>query len=325
LDLSISAKVITDSVSEMGIRLTTMQLRYPRLIHAELLTHKVFSRNSSSSRAVPVSRLIEDVQRDPAKPVFWGKNQPGMQAREELDDLAKYRAEQMWEGAMWNAIRSAQALHEQGAHKQIVNRILEPFSHINTVLTSTSWANWYALRTHEDAQPEIKALADAMLVAQNESAPMLLKRGEWHLPYVHTVRHRASDDSEWEFDGYRVQTGAETWQAVSLETALEVSVARCARVSYLTHEGKHPSIESDLALHDRLMNSQPLHASPAEHQAMPDYIDDRAGFQWAMPHMHGNFTGWIQYRKFLKGEFVQDESITRLQNTIASLQQGETV
>lgn len=306
--MTITAKIIADSISSQGIRLTTMQLRYPKFIHGEFMTHRVFSRNASSSRAIPVERMIADIERDPAMPVFWGKNQAGMQAREELGTEAKAAAELWWRQALADAISNAYCLHNEGAHKQIVNRVLEPFMHINVVVTATDYENFYALRRHEDAQPEMKALADAMWEAQQASEPRLLKPGEWHLPYVmDDDRQRAYWDSR-----YPGPDNSECFdEGEVLEICTRLSVARCARVSYLTHEGKAPNIEDDLKLYDRLVGSMPLHASPAEHQATPDetsseYIDGKSSREWFYPEQHGNFRGWRQYRKMLPNEAAVD-------------------
>lgn len=279
--MSISAQIIADSISNAGIRLTTFQLRYPRFIHAELMTHRVFSRNASSSRAIPVKKMIEDLERDPAMPVFWGSNKPGMQAGEELTGSDLEMAKSIWLDSMKIAIVAAQILIETGLHKQIANRILEPWAHINVVVTATNYENFYTLRRHPDAQPEIKALADAMWDAQQASTPQLLNTGVWHLPYV-------NEDDHFE------QT---------TEDLLKISVARCARVSYLTHDGRQTSVEEDIQLYDRLVGAQPLHASPAEHQATPDeiFVPSRG---YSRPELHGNFNGWIQYRKTLDGEFT---------------------
>lgn len=308
--MSISAKVICDNISPQDIRLTTMQLRYPKFIHGEFMTHRVFSRNASSSRAIPVERLIQDVLDDPAMPVFWGKNRPGMQAVEEMDDYEREQAELRWLAARDEAVLHARHLADMGAHKQIVNRIIEPWCHINVVVTATEWANFYALRRHPDAQPEMKALADAMWEAQRASEPRPLQPGEWHLPYVSS--RDTTDIAAYDPYVYR-----------------KLSVARCARVSYLTHEGKTPSVQDDLRLYDRLVGSVPLHASPAEHQATPDvWRDDRvvSSDTWlhvgtvdlmtdyatvrgyAHPEQHGNLYGWRQYRKFLPNEAVRDRT-----------------
>jgi hypothetical protein len=199
-----------------------------------------------------------------------------------------------------------------GAHKQIVNRIIEPWCHINTLVTSTEWANFDALRCHPDAQPEMRALAEASREARLNSTPTRLRPGEWHLPYI-----TEDDRQEVYWSTRHVSYGNnECFDEVeALQTCIKVSVARCARVSYLTHEGKKSTIDEDLALYDRLVGSTPLHASPTEHQAAPDRrleaYEDLAitpnGYStWENPTQHGNFVGWRQYRKMLPGEYVAD-------------------
>lgn len=286
--MSISAKVIADSIAN-GVRLTTLQLRYPKFIHSELMTHRVFSRNASSSRAIPVDRLIKDVLDDSVYPMHWGRNQPGMQANEEHNELVETyypsfqssSREDAWHMARTDAVAMATAFATAGYHKQIVNRLLEPFCHINVVVTSTEWSNFFALRDHPDAQPEMRALAQAMSAAMDASQPDHLLRGQWHTPYFND--HIDSTNES---------------------LAIKCSIARCARVSYLTQEGKKPDIGEDLKLCDRLLSSVPLHASPAEHQATPDrlYAGGEFGPRWQSPHLHGNLRGWVQYRKTLKGE-----------------------
>lgn len=248
------------------------------------MTHRVFSRNASSSRAIPVARLIQDCIDDPVEPVFWGKNQPGMQAAEELVDEELVQARFAWKQARQSALTNARVMADAGAHKQIVNRILEPFTHINVVVTSTSWANFLHLRDHADSQPEIRVLAQKVRKAIDGSEPTILHRGEWHLPYV--------------LDEERA--------LYHIDTLKKVSAARCARTSYKTHDGGNPVIEKDLELFDRLVGSQPLHASPTEHQATPDDMTYKPflGFVWDHPEEHGNFTGWRQHRKMLPGEYV---------------------
>ena len=288
--MTISAKIIADSISPQGKRITTLQLRYPRFIHAEFMTHRVFSRNASSSRAIPVERMIADVMEDPAMPVHWGKNQKGMQADEEFDVSVAIGLRAHWLQARDNAVQSAKEMMQLGLHKQVANRILEPFSHINTLVTATQYKNFFDLRCHKDAQPEIKVLADLMYEEMYKSGPVLLQPGGWHLPYV----QHGHDDKDPSLD-----------QA----TKIKLSVARCARVSYLTQDGKMPSIEADLALYDRLVGSTPLHASPAEHQATPDHLIGTTLRRyehelWANPREQGNFVGWRQYRRTLEGGIV---------------------
>lgn len=273
--MTILAESIASSICQEK-RIDTLRLRYPKFIHGEFMTHRVFSRNASSSRAIPVERMIEDIRRDTAMPVHWGKNQAGMQAREEHEERVKLPREHgiatlgridAWNEARDEAIDKALAFHKAGYHKQIVNRLLEPFMHINVVVTATEWDNFFELRDHEDAQPEIRVLAQAMKKAFNSRDPVELKVGEWHLPY---------------YDRGEVP--------MPLNIAQKISVARCARVSYLTHDGRPSTLEEDQYLFNRLVGSKPLHASPLEHQATPD----PSGWY---KHQWANFRGWRQFRQ----------------------------
>jgi hypothetical protein len=310
----ISAKIIADSINPQGIRLTTMQLRYPRTIHAEFMTHRVFSRNASSSRAVPVDKLIADVERDPATPLHWGRNQPGMQAGDELTVEEVDAALLVLQNVRADVLYAARRLTAIGAHKQIVNRLLEPFSHINVVVTATDWANFFALRCHSAVEPHMRMLAEAMRGAQQASTPMRLVVGQWHLPYVTPAEWVALTCQ----DSIAGMLGLS--RGIVDDTAIRCSVARCARVSYLTTEGKPPTVEADLALYERLVGAAPMHASAAEHQATPDEFEDgpavdvvqEDGSRWRQvvgyrhPELHGNFRGWCQYRKTLTGECSHD-------------------
>lgn len=281
--------------------LITYLLRYPRFIHAEVMTHRMFSRNASSSRATPVARIIDDILRDPAMPVHWGKNQKGMQADEETDypifintfydadgvpdhHTMEYVPEQAWLFARDRAIEVARAFDSAGYHKQVVNRIIEPFSHITVAVTSSNFDNFFSLRRHKDAQPEIKVLADAMWDALQLSTPSLLSPGQYHLPFV------TADD---------IALG------LSQDELVQISVARAARTSYLTHDGRVPNAEEDLKLYVRLVGSAPLHASPAEHQATADepiYVTPNVA-RYENEHLSGNFApGYIQFRKTLPDE-----------------------
>lgn len=314
--MTISAKIIADSISEAGVRITTMQLRYPRFIHAEFMTHRAFSRNASSSRAIPVERMIKDVLDDTAMPVHWGRNQKGMQANGQLSAMERAVVIDEWYEARDKAIASVREMIAQGLHKQVVNRLLEPFSHINVLVTSTDWANFFALRDHKDAQPEIAVLARLMKEAMAASTPSNLPWGEWHLPYININDYQNAVDHlrntmKLEPIGERIQS-----------LLVKLSVARCASVSYMTVEGEPMTFERALAIYDKLLagaaNGDPIHASPAEHQATPDSYNRKAEMlarhgSWLLrndyeqPHLHGNFTGWIQYRKTLAGECFADK------------------
>lgn len=275
--MTITAKSILASVDETGNRIDTLLLRYPRFIHAEFMTHRQFSRNASSSRAIPVERLIADVECDPARPVFWGKNQKGMQAREEMSAHDSLATEILWHASAKYAVKTARLMAGNGTHKQIVNRILEPFAHINVVVTATEWDNFFALRDHEDAQPEIRALAKAMKMAIVAAPVQHLDLGQWHLPFVSPDEIRAHQGTMDPTGNLRI-----------------VSSARCARTSYLTHDGRHSSLDEDVDLGKRLTRSRPFHASPFEHQATP-YVP---GFHDETDQR--NFRGWVQNRALME-------------------------
>lgn len=272
--MTISAKVIQRSCHPGCPDLYTLQLRYPRFIHAECKTHRVLkmsdaeiellheislmddpsmSRNASSSRAVPVEKLIDEALNDPAIPVSWGRNKRGMQADQVIErpDLAL----EMWMEARDNAVDSARRAVELGLHKQVANRLLEPFTHISVVVTATDWENFFNLRLSEMADPTMHALAFAVLEAMYDSVATPLEAGQWHTPY------RAEGD-------------------------LMGSAAACARVSYLNHDGTAPNREKDQELAQMLLKEG--HMSPFEHQAKP-----------APGKRHANLRGWMSHRTML--------------------------
>ena len=260
--MSFEAKIIEHSVNPYnGVELITYQLTYPRFIHGEILTHRMFSRNAMSSRAIPVSKMITQVRHEPAMPVFWGKNQPGMQAAEEFTGKELSKARKLWLDAAKSAASYAEKMAELGLHKQISNRLLEPWQNMQTIITATEWDNFYMLRRHPDAQPEFKYLADMMWDEYNDSTAT---KRYYHLPYV-------------------TQYERET---ISVQNCMKFSSARCARVSYLTHEGKDPDHEKDIELYERLVGSIPRHASPTEHAAIAARTDD----------FIKNYRGWKMHR-----------------------------
>lgn len=226
----ISATIILDSINPNGNRLTTFELEYPRFIHSEVMTHRAFSRNAASSRAIPISTVIEQVRTNPAAPIHWGANQSGMQAKQELVDRDLQLAKLLWRNAANSAADTAEVLSLVGGHKQFVNRILEPFVLIKVVLTATEYDNFFELRDHSDAQPEIWELAKLMRSAMDKSTPNLLHLGEWHTPYA--------DPS------------------LPLDDRLKVSASCCAQVSYRKLDD---SIDKAYMVYDRLVGSRPLH------------------------------------------------------------------
>src|SRR5699024_8739326 len=268
----IKATVIADSVHHAtGTRITTFELVYPRFIHSEFMTHRVFNRNASSSRAIPTSKFIEQVRNEPVMPRHWGKNQKGMKAFEELSEDQRSDAIFIWIQAASSTATYAEMMRGEQVHKQIVNRILEPFTHIRVVVTSTSCANFYGLRDHKDAQPEIRELAQAMRKAHNESVPSKLMQGHWHMPYI-TANDRFA---AYDFCKHQRITRDEPSGAEVYGLLLKVSAARCARASYNNFEGRPSTIEEDLGLFAKLVEDQPIHASPTEHQATPMLFGDK--------------------------------------------------
>lgn len=284
-----NARILADSISPDGVRLTTSELTYPRFVHSEFMTHRMFARNAASSRAIPIKKMIERVVDDPVLPVWWGKNQKGMQAKVELKGEELEAAQKEWLVARDDAVRHVEALMEFKLHKQIANRILEPWMWITVICTATETANFDALRCHKDAQPEIRRIAEMWSELRAANTPKELDYGQWHLPLVR-------DDE------------ADLWE-MGIEAVRKVSVGRCTRVSYLTHDGQR-DLEADLVLHDRILSAG--HMSPFEHVARPVTDDDEvytyeAGHYGRVPlskRWSGNLRGWVQYRKTLPGERV---------------------
>lgn len=272
-----SATILADSINENGNRLTTLSVRFHRFILPEFNTHRQFSRNFSSSRAIPVSKLIQSVLDDPAMPVSWGANKAGMQAGSEIDNQVKsvfvddfLSKEDAWKEALQRAVESAKAFNEAGYHKQVVNRLIEPFMWATGVVTATEWDNFFNLRDHDAAQPEIRLLAQKIKEAMNNSTPKLLQQGQWHLPYI-----------------------LEEEKELPINVQKKISVARVARVSYKTHDtGVTSTVDKDVQLHDMLKDEG--HLSPFESVArLSDFREYEA---------EANFRGFIQYRASVEEE-----------------------
>ncbi len=299
-----SVKILADSVSADGHRLTTTEVTLPRPMLAELNTHRGFSRNSASSRAIPVAKQLERIINSPFVPDYWGANQPGMQAEAELQGEDREHAIIAWLAARDDAVHWAKGLQHLNVHKQLSNRLLEPFMWQTVIVSATEWSNFFALRVNKDAQPEIRTAAEMMLDAYRTSKPALVKEGEWHLPLIQPD----------ERDGFFEYS----------EEARMVSAARCARVSYLTHDGKR-DLQADLTLYERLVSGG--HMSPLEHVATPFTMAEqeiRERMAAVVVHaittepvdltrlainqlveatqFNGNFRGWTQLRKLVPTE-----------------------
>jgi hypothetical protein len=274
--MAYTSKVICDSITPYGRRLISFENDYWRAIHSELLMHRGFNRSQSGSRAIPVEKVVERVERDPALPIFWAKNQKGMQAVEELSGGELLEAQRIWFDVRRHALNAATMLRNVGLHKQLANRILEPWMHIQNVITTGMEVleNFFMLRCHPDAQQETAHLAENMLTAVKNSRPLKLGWGEWHLPYLLPEERTASAD---------------------IERRIRWSIARVARVSYMKHGNSKIDYADDEFLHDRLLAAG--HMGPFEHQAQASQEAWRS-----CPSNLG--PGWIQYRKTLPGEAV---------------------
>jgi len=293
----ISAEVLADSVnSANGRRVTTFILTFPRYILAELNTHRMMSRNAASSRAIPIKKMLSNVLRHPAMPIRWGQTKKGMQ---DGGSLPKYKAavcKYLWLLARYPAMAVAWLLYMVGLHKQVANRLLEPWMYITVVFTGTEWVNFYKLRLHPAAQPEFQELARQMLQAHAASTPDILEHGEWHLPFCNTQeRHTAFLETK--------SREAATYYL------LKRCTSRCARTSYANFYGQN-SFEDDARLHDMLQKSG--HWSPFEHccQAV---IEDR---------FFGNFRGFKQYRKQFTNETHDTNEVFEPKKLLAELTQG---
>lgn len=314
--MTITAKIIAHSVAPNGQMIVTWELEYQRFIHGEFMTHRLFSRNSASSRAIPVKAIIDQVRNNPAMPIHWGENQAGMQAKNILSDALTGSAKYIWRKAANFAADMAEALTKIGLHKQATNRILEPFQTMKTVMTATCMDNFFWLRNHEDAQPEIRELARLMWEALQASTPNKLLPGEWHVPYVETTR---------DFAGKIMYVGQATkddplavpdvdtdryMRIYTLEEALAISSSCCAQVSYRKLDD---TLEKAQMVYKRLVESEPVHASPFEHQATPMQSPSLCSAtllykQWQEGVTHvdkdenfwsGNFISWIQHRQLI--------------------------
>lgn len=266
-----TARVICDSVSPYGVRLTTLEVKYHRFVLAEMNTHRAFSRNTASSRAIPYKKVRDSVRDDPAIPLSWPNERKGMQGGEELDEGLMISCEGLWLKARDLAVENADKLHILGLHKSVINRLLEPFQYVTSIISATDWQGFFDQRDSELAQPEIREAARAMRKAYDLSSPQRVGRGEWHLPYI------TSDDLEQAYNNGLTKH-------YTTETFKQISAARCARVSYLTHDGKR-DWSADLTLYSRLVTAFPPHWSPLEHVATPSPLPEP-----------GNFNGWAQLR-----------------------------
>ena len=334
-ETNITAKVICDSISEQGIRITTLEVEAPRIVLAEINTHNAISKNCSSTRAITLKKAIQQIRDNGFEPLYLGKKQSGMSAEIEIDSESKLHALYLWSEAKDEMIHIVERLDEEcELHKQISGRLLEPFQMVKQVLTATDWENFFNLRLHRDSQPEICMLAYKIYKAIEASVPNTLRCGEFHLPYLEISQDQYNpkntyyyiwnvDNTGTETDGYKFEN------TLTLDQAIKYSITRCASVSYRTEE---MTLEKSQDIYKRLLEADVLHSSPAEHVATPivekfEYFDKEdldTGYEVNLPlhpdswekgitHVNrqgelcsANFRGWIQYRHTLKNNTCYD-------------------
>lgn len=276
--------------------LATVLVTFPRVCLAEFVTHRRnadgvwgdavvcerftledMSKNSSSSRAIPFNRLVKNTMDNPYIP-NWTMNQKGMQG-DYADEEVKKKADILWKDALCLMSVTASELFRLGIHKQDCNRLLEPFGWVTQVITSSNWDNFFALRCHEAAFPPFRKIARMIYLKMRESKPVVLRYGQWHLPFVHPEEKAKFF---WEPNSFE-----------EIPLPIKISAARCAWVSYANHD-KDASTEAVLNTYNRLVGSAPVHASPVEHQATPWYFN--------VDSWRSNLTGWVQARKLINYE-----------------------
>lgn len=267
--------ILADSINPFGDRLTTFEITFPRFILAELNTHRMLSRNSASSRAIPTEKQIEKVMAEPFVPDF-NRRVTGMGVGEALSERDNRRMQAKWLAARESAVKAAQQFLE--VDKSRANRLLEPFMWHTAIVSATEWENFYNLRDHPAAQPEFRKIAGMMRVTQAAHDAKQLDWGEWHLPLVY--------DEDLEDVPYE-------------KFPAEVSAGRCARVSYdRQHDDDHPQDAAERWR--KLANCG--HWSPGEH---PARAVDLYEYKEASPEkFYGNFKGFVQLRKHYPGEQV---------------------
>jgi thymidylate synthase ThyX len=238
-----------------------MEIRYPRIVHAEMVRHRAFSRSVASSRAIPVEKQIKKIVDAPFVPEEWRANQRGMVAGDVLSDEDSRASDQIWMSALESMLAHTQKLVEKNVHKELANRLLECFSWTTEIVSGTDWINFYELRVHPDAQPQCRRIAALMCEVHRASTPISLDYGDWHMPLLREID-----------------------ETLPTDTRLKVSAGRCARTSYETHDGLR-NVHADVQLGSTLAGER--HYSPLEHQARPKYPEET---------QVGNLYGWAQQR-----------------------------
>jgi len=297
--VSYKAEILKDSIAN-GQRITTVEATYPRFIHSELMTHRMFSRNAASSRAIPTEKIIDRVRKEPFVPETFNERVKGMGVGNPMTDLAADNCRNYWLAASRDAVWHAHELNREGLDKSRANRLMEPFVWMTTIITATDWENFFALRDHPEAQPEFRIIAGMLREQMNAHEPIELEPDEWHLPLVNYEDEfcEAKETKHWEYFAW-------------------VSAGRCARSSYDKIHDPETKAES-YSRAEKLKGAG--HMSPFEHQARPFSLAEMkwiAHTKWLLfadaptnesaqlvnsIDYSGNFKYWHQFRKSFKHE-----------------------
>jgi thymidylate synthase ThyX len=316
----ISAEIIADSLNSFGDRLTTFKLTMPRIVLAEFNTHRMISRNSASSRAIPFETILKRVKETPFIPLKWQKDHKGMQGSEYLEFPSIGYAEEKWLEARDEAIRVAEYLsNTEGVTKQLCNRLLEPFMWHTVIATATDWENFFALRAHHMAEIHIQDLAYKMLDEYNQSQPEALEANQWHIPFAELIN--IDEVHEFVLSYYKGDSTSTLQEAYKVMA--KISAGICAGVSYGRIKDKIDLIDM-IDLYESLVQrpyegkrgtrilEDPIHASPTEHQARAmseaDYFKTPGS---ELGRWSGNFYGFVQFRKTLSNENASDNRVNK--------------
>lgn len=286
----IRATIVCDSVNKNFGRITTLNIKYGRFIHPEFLRHRQISRSVKSSRAIPAKKLRSEVMKNTYMPVKFGKNQKGMQSKESLKGVKYVAAQSLWRLSALISCAAHFTLEKCSLHKEVVNRVIEPYMYVEETITATDWDNLFTLRIHDDAQEDIRSIVEKIKYAMDHSEPKLLEFGEYHVPYLNRMR-----DNSGVLQHYRDDEDMKNNKHLNIGDAIMTSIARCARSSYVKHDSTNSTLEEDRILCERLIRSLPPHSSPMEHIALADLINNKSR----------NFTGnWMQYRQIYEENFL---------------------
>lgn len=337
-------EILADSINPQGNRITTMKITFPRMMLAELNTHRMFSRNSASSRAIPFKKMVKMVEENPFIPIAWQKDHKGMQGTKYFTNEEDIKNNiETWLTARDYTIKQAEGLNNyHGVTKQLCNRLLEPFMWHTVIVTATEWENFFNLRcpqyningnifrskkdalkkysndikydnlldwlhiNQSQADIHIQAIAELMWDAMNESTPTKLEAGEWHIPFSNDLDLNSTNDKSFlEILSKKINHTSMAYSEDMEKLAIKIATARCARISYQTL-GDNPKIdyEADIRLHDMLAESG--HWSPFEHVAKAMTDEEYSMYRIEMPDK--GIKGWCRnFRGFIQYRSLVDK------------------